>query len=44
MGKVIGNSARVNEEHYWHLQESLKREISTRIAASIVSFGLNATK
>ena len=31
MGKVLGNSARVNELHYWHISDDLKREITARV-------------
>jgi integrase len=38
MGKVLGNSARVNELHYWHLSSDLKREITARIGEEVASF------
>ena len=41
MGKVLGNSARVNERHYWHLQEGQRREITGRVAETIAGFGAN---
>lgn len=39
MGKVLGNSARVNELHYWHLSNDLKREITLRVAEAVAAFG-----
>ncbi|KAA0681998.1 site-specific integrase [Roseomonas genomospecies 6] len=38
MGKVIGNSARVNERHYWHLQEAQRREVTGNVAEAIAGF------
>ncbi|GGF74470.1 hypothetical protein GCM10011332_30740 [Terasakiella brassicae] len=38
MAQVIGNSTKVNEEHYWHLLEDYRREISEKVADKIVSF------
>ena len=39
MGRVLGNSARVNEAHYWHLSSDLKREITAHIGVAVASFG-----
>jgi integrase len=39
MGKVVGNSAKVNADHYWHLEEEMKVSISNRIAETIAGFG-----
>ena len=36
MGKVLGNSTRVNEAHYWHLASEIKREITHKIADRIL--------
>ena len=41
MGKVLGNSARVNERHYWHLQEGQRREITLRVAEVIAAYGMD---
>jgi integrase len=38
MGKVVGNSARVNADHYWHLDEAMRSDISARIAKTISGF------
>ncbi|MPR12382.1 tyrosine-type recombinase/integrase [Microvirga tunisiensis] len=38
MGRVLGNSARVNEVHYWHLAADLKREITARVAETVAGF------
>jgi integrase len=38
MANVIGNSPKVNEEHYWHLLEDKRREISEQVANQIASF------
>jgi integrase len=38
MGKVVGNSARVNADHYWHLDEAMRSDISERIAQAISGF------
>ncbi len=38
MGKVLGNSARVNELHYWHPAADLTREITYRVADTIAGF------
>jgi hypothetical protein len=38
MGKVLGNSAKVNELHYWHPAADLTREITHRVADTIAAF------
>jgi integrase len=38
MGKVLGNSTRVNERHYWHPATDLTRTITCQVADAIVSF------
>jgi len=38
MGKIIGNSARVNSEHYWHIQDNIKETVSSNIAEKISNF------
>jgi integrase len=42
MGKVLGNSARVNELHYWHPATDLLREITYKVADTIAGFGHDA--
>jgi len=37
MGKVVGNSARVNEKHYWHLGEEQRSQVSNDVAAAIAA-------
>jgi integrase len=38
MGRVLGNSARVNELHYWHPSNDLTREITLRVANTIADY------
>jgi integrase len=38
MGKVIGNSPRVNAEHYWHLDMEKKRHVSEAVSNLISSY------
>jgi integrase len=38
MAKVLGNSPRTNLEHYWHLQEDMRRKISEEVAAKILGY------
>jgi integrase len=38
MGKVLGNSAKVNEAHYWHPATDLTRTITHKVADAIASF------
>ncbi|WP_134499058.1 integrase arm-type DNA-binding domain-containing protein [Microvirga pakistanensis] len=38
MGKVIGNSAKVNNLHYWHPTTDLKCEITRRVAEVIAGY------
>jgi integrase len=38
MGRVLGNSARINEIHYWHLSSDLKREIAGRVGKAVAGF------
>jgi integrase len=39
MGKVLGNSAKVNELHYWHPATDLTRKITFSVADTIAGFG-----
>lgn len=38
MAQVIGNSTKVNEDHYWSLYEENRRDISEKVANKISSF------
>lgn len=44
MGRVLGNSTRVNADHYWHLSSDLRREITLRIGDAVAEFGAAASK
>ena len=36
MGKTVGNSAKVNAAHYWHLEEGIRAKVSNDVAEAIV--------
>jgi hypothetical protein len=38
MGRILGNSTRVNELHYWHPATDLTRKITCQIAETIAEF------
>ncbi len=38
MSEIIGNSPKVNAEHYWHIHDERLREISENIAEKITSY------